>query len=145
MAKVSIYLSFMGDTEKAFQFYKSVFQTEFISPIMYNRDLSKFEGMPQISEEDGNKIMHVSLPILAGTILMGTDMLESMGHKLEPGNNMSINLEFDTVDEMNRVYNLLAEGGSECRQPSKMFWGAYWGVCKDKFDIRWMFSCEISQ
>src|SRR5436309_178445 len=99
MASVSIYLNFMGNTKEAFEFYRSVFGTEYSSPIMYNRDIPTNPGMPAFSEEDAGKVMHVALPILGGTIIMGTDMLESMGHKLKIGNNTTINLEPDTREE----------------------------------------------
>ena len=33
MARVSTYLNFANNTEEAFLFYKSVFKTEFVSPI----------------------------------------------------------------------------------------------------------------
>ena len=34
MARVTTYLNFAGNTEEAFLFYKSVFKTEFIGPIV---------------------------------------------------------------------------------------------------------------
>jgi len=95
MAKVSIYLNFQGNTEEAFNFYKSVFNTEFIGPMMKHRDIPPQEGMPAFSEADKNKVMHVCLPVLGGVNIMGTDMLESMGQKLVIGNNTTINLEPD--------------------------------------------------
>lgn len=144
MAKVSIYLNFMGNTEEAFNFYKSVFNTEFIGPIIRNKDFPAPEGMPAFSEEDKNKIMHVCLPILGGVSIMGTDMLESMGHKLVVGNNTTINLEPDSKEETDRLYNLLSEGATECTPMSQQFWG-YWGVCLDKFGIRWMFNFPNQQ
>ncbi|GAC1598935.1 MAG: VOC family protein [Chitinophagaceae bacterium] len=141
MASVSIYLNFMGNTKEAFEFYKSVFGTEYVAPIMYNRDVPASPGMPPFSEADAGKVMHVSLPILGGTVIMGTDMLESMGHQLKIGNNTTINLEPDTREETERLYNLLSEGATECMPLQDMFWGAYWGVCLDKYGIRWMFNC----
>lgn len=139
MAKVSIYLNFMGKTEEAFNFYKSVFKSEFSSPIFRMRDIANQEGMPTLSETNKNKIMHIELPILDGTVLMGTDMLESMGHKLIIGNNTTLNLELDSKTEADNIYNLLSNGGSECVAPHDEAWG-YWGVCLDKFGIRWMFN-----
>ena len=87
--------------------------------------------------------MHVELPILAGHVLMATDMVESMGHALRIGNNTTINLEPDTRDEADRLYAALSEGGdeTECSPLADMFWGAYWGTCLDRFGIRWMFNC----
>lgn len=140
MSKVSIYLNFQGNTEEAFSFYKSVFGTEYDAPIMYNRDIPSAEGMPTLPESELNKVMHVSLPILGGTRIMATDMLESMGHKLVIGNNTTINLEPDTREETERLFNALSAGGSDTMPLQDMFWGAYWGCCLDRFGIRWMFN-----
>ena len=139
MAKTNIYLNFMGNTEEAFNFYKSAFNTEFSAPIMYLKDTPPQPGRPPLSEDDGKKVMHVALPILGGVNIMGTDMLESMGHQLKIGNNFTIQLETDTKEEADRLYNMLSQGGSENVAPHDEFWG-YWGVCLDKFGIRWMFS-----
>lgn len=140
MAKVSIYLNFQGNTEEAFNFYRSVFQTEFIDNIIYNKDVPAQEGMPAFMENERYKVMHVSLPILGGTHIMGTDMLESMGHKLVIGNNTTINLEPDTKEETERLFQMLSEGGSGIVPLSQQFWGALWGCCLDKYGIRWMFN-----
>ncbi|MBY0433442.1 MAG: VOC family protein [Cyclobacteriaceae bacterium] len=140
MSKISIYLNFQGNTEEAFNFYKSVFKTEFVAPIMYNKDIPSHEGMPPLPENEKGKVMHVCLPILGGTQIMGTDVLESMGHRLKLGNNISINLEPDTKEETDRLFNALSEGGSDIMPMQDMFWGAYWGCCLDKFGICWMFN-----
>lgn len=143
MAKVSIYLNFMGNAEEAVNHYKKVFRTEFSAPIFRMNDLPPGDdgnsegGFPELSDADKNKVMHVALPILDGTEIMATDMLESMGHKLIEGNNVTISLTPDSRAEADRLYNELAEGGSESVAPHEEFWG-YWGVCKDKFGIRWM-------
>lgn len=139
MAKTNVYLNFQGNAEEAFNLYKSVFKTEWAAPIMRMGDMPPQEGMPPLSEEDKRKVMHVSLPILGGTNIMGTDMLESMGHKLKIGNNITISLEPDTKEEADRMYNALSQGATECVTPHDEFWG-YWGVCLDRFGIRWMFN-----
>jgi PhnB protein len=139
MAKVSIYLNFMGNTEEAFNYYKSVFKTDFSSPLMRMGDMPPAEGMPKLTEEEKTKVMNVALPILGGTIIMGTDMLESLGHKLVIGNNTTITLEPDSKEEADRLYKALSAGGSESVAPHDEFWG-YWGVCLDRFGIRWMFN-----
>jgi len=144
MAKVSIYLNFMGKTEDAFNFYKSVFKTEFATPVMYMKDMPAQPGMPALSEKDANSVMHVALPILAGTLLMGTDMLESMGHKLVVGNNVTISLEPDSKEETDRLFKALSEGGSDIAPMRDEFWG-YWGCCLDKFGTRWMFNFPKQQ
>ena len=145
MAKVSIYLNFQGKTEEAFNFYKSIFKTEFSAPIMYNRDVPKMEGMPEFPENEKGMVMHVALPILGGTVIMGTDMLESMNHKIKIGNNTTINLEPDSKEETERLFKALSAGASDIAPLMDQFWGAYWGCCLDKYGIRWMFNFTYPQ
>ena len=139
MAHVSIYLNFQGNAEEAFNFYKKTFKAEFSTPIMRMGDMPPQPGAPALSEADKKKVMHVALPILGGTEIMATDMLESMGHKLIEGNNVTISLNPDTKAEADRLYKELSQGGADGVAPHDEFWG-YWGTCKDKFGIRWMFN-----
>jgi PhnB protein len=139
MAYVYIYLNFGGNAEEAFNHYKKVFRTEFSTPLSRMKDMPPREGAPALSEADKNKVMHVALPILGGTQIMASDMLESMGHKLVEGNNFTICLSPDTKEEADRLYNELSEGGSDAVAPHDEFWG-YWGTCKDRFGTRWMFN-----
>lgn len=139
MASVAIYLNFQGNTEEAFNHYKKVFRTEFSTPPMRVRDMPAREGMPAPPESDKDKVTHVALPLFAGVQLMGTDMLESMGQKLIEGNNFTINLGPDTKEEADRLFNELSDGGKDSIAPHDEFWG-YWGTCKDRFGIRWMFN-----
>ena len=143
MAQVSIYFNFMGNAEEAFDFYKKVFKTEYSAPIMRMKDIPTQPGIPELSEADKNKVMHVALPILGGTEIMATDVLESTGHKLIEGNNFTISLNPDTKEEADRLYQELSQSGTDCVAPHEEFWG-YWGTCKDQFGIRWMFNI-ISQ
>jgi PhnB protein len=140
MSKVSIYLNFQGNAEEAFNFYKSVFRTEFAGPVARMSDIPAQPGMPALPEKEKNAIMHIALPILDGTVLQATDMLESMGHKLKIGNNTTICLEPDSKEETDRLFKALADGGSDVQPPQDMFWGAYWGTCLDKYGVRWMFN-----
>ena len=139
MSKVAIYLNFQGNTEEAFNAYKSIIGTEFSTPIMRLKDIPPNPSMPKLSESDLNSVMHVALPIIGGTELMGTDMLESMGHKLVIGNNTTISLQLDSKEAADRLYNALSEGGTDKEPMRDEFWG-YWGCCLDKFGIRWMFN-----
>jgi PhnB protein len=141
MARVSTYLNFPGNTEEAFNFYKSVFKSEFSHPI------SRFGGnpsqpdQPPMSEADKNLVMHVELPILGGHVLMGTDAPESMGFKVVSGNNTYVNLEPDTRAETDRLFQALSAGGKVEMALQEMFWGGYFGSLKDRFGIQWMFNC----
>lgn len=140
MAKVSTYLNFVRNTEEAFLFYKSVFKTEFTA-LMRFKESPGCPGQGPLPEGDANLIMHVSLPTLGDHLLMGTDSPESMGFKLNQGNNVHINLEPDTKAETDRLFAALSQGGTVGAPLQDMFWGAYWGCLTDRFGIRWMFNC----
>lgn len=107
MAKINPYLNFLGNTEEAFNFYKSVFGGEFSSFVRF-RDTEHGANLP---EEDKDKLMHVSLPI-GNTILMATDALESAGHKLRIGDNFSISITPENMDEANKIFDGLSAGAT---------------------------------
>jgi PhnB protein len=138
MAFTSIYLNFKGNAEEAFTHYKKVFKTEFATPLSRMGDMPPREGAPALSESEKKKVMHVSLPILGGTLIMATDMLEGMGQLVE-GNNFTISLSPDDKQEADRLFKELSEGGKDAVAPHDEFWG-YWGTCQDRFGIRWMFN-----
>ncbi|MEI2702715.1 MAG: VOC family protein [Baekduia sp.] len=142
MASVSTYLNFDGTTEAAFNFYRDVFGTEFDAPVQYMRDIPMAPGQTPLAEDEQGRVMHVSLPILAGHRLMGTDTIKSMGDEWSPGNTMSINLQPDTRAETDRLFAALSEGGEPEMAPQEMFWGDYFGYCVDRFGTRWMFNCS---
>jgi PhnB protein len=141
MASVSTYLNFNGTTEAAFNFYATVFGTEFSMPIMRLGDAAPMPEMPELTDEVKSLVMNVQLPILAGHVLMGTDIVESLGHSLTQGNNVSINLIPDTRLETDRLYAALSDNGTDVSGMQDMFWGAYFGTCVDRFGTRWMFNC----
>ena len=140
MSRVNTYLNFPGNTEEAFGFYKEVFGTEFIS-ITRMKDMPRPPGAPVLSESDANKLMNIQLPITNGHVLMATDALESQGHKVNPGNNVTISLDLDSQEEAERIYEKLLTNSPENSGPlAPMPWGALWGSCQDQFGIRWMIS-----
>lgn len=145
MARVSTYLNFARSTEQAFLFYKSVFRSEFSTPIMRYRDIPAQPGCPALPEADTDLVMHVELPILGGHVLMGTDAPESVGSPVTPGNNVYIVLEPDTRAETDQLFKALSEGGTVCMPLQEMFWGGYFGSLTDKFGVRWMFNCANKQ
>ncbi|HLP81538.1 MAG TPA: VOC family protein, partial [Nitrosomonas sp.] len=70
------------------------------------------------------------------------DAPETMGFKLNPGNNVHINIETDTREETTNLFNKLSAGGKITMPLSDMFWGDFFGSCTDKFGINWMFNCR---
>lgn len=135
MAQVNPYITFNGNCEEAFNFYKSVFGGEF--PY-----IGRFGDMPSedesISDDEKNKIMHVSLPISQETILMGSDTMGDHAAGFNAGNNISLSLDTDSREEAERLFNGLSEGGTVTMPLADTFWGAYFGMWTDKFGINWM-------
>lgn len=138
MLSSNTYLNFSGNTEEAFNFYKSVFGGEFTA-------LIRFKETPdgeKIPPGDRNKIMHVELPLGKNNFLMGTDALESMGHKLTIGNNFSVSVNAESKEEADKLFKGLSDGGKVNVKLTETFWGAYWGMLTDKFNIQWMISFD---
>lgn len=88
--------------------------------------------------------MHVSLPI-NGNVLMGTDTLESMGQKLNVGDNFSVSVNTDSEAESDQIFNALAVGGEIIMPLEKAFWGAYFGMLKDRFGIQWLVNFDYNE
>jgi len=138
-ARVCTYLNFPGKTEEAFNFYRSIFKTEFSGKgIQRLGDVPASVEHPPLSDEDKKLILHIELPITGGHILMGTDAPESMGFKLTSGNNMHISIEPESRKETKRLFDALSEGGTVTMPLEDMFFGAYYGSCTDKYGINWM-------
>ena len=121
-----------------------MFGTEFLFPINRIGEVPDDENTPPLSESEKLLVMRVELPILDGHLLMGTDVLASMGHELKVGNNVTTNLEPDTREETDRHYDALSAGGQAGSGMHEMFWGSYWGSCLDRFGVRWMFNFPLA-
>jgi PhnB protein len=135
MTKLNPYLNFSGNTEEAFNFYKSVFGGEFTSVVRY-KDMP-IEGM-SIPKKDENKIMHVSLPIGKDNVLMASDALESLGQKLTQGNNLYISVHPESKEEADRIFGALSAAGRVEMSIADQPWGDYYGSLKDRFGVQWM-------
>lgn len=137
MTTVNIYLTFNGNCEEAFNFYKSIFGGEF-------KHVGRFDEMPQqegtapIHDSEKNKIMHISLPVSKETVLMGCDSAETFGETTIFGNNFSITVNGNNKAEADRLFNGLSKGGKVTMPMNDTFWGSYYGLFTDKFGINWM-------
>ena len=140
MATTNIYLTFEGNCKEAFDFYKSVFGGDFPHVGKFG-DIPTKDGKP-ISEQEKEKIMHISLPISKETMLMGSDAGADWGKGLTIGNNFSIAINADSREEADKLFNGLSEGGSITMPLQEMFWGAYFGMLVDKFNINWMINYD---
>lgn len=138
MAQVNAYLTFNGNCEQAFSFYKSAFGKEFQYMGRYKENQPECE----MTEEEGNRIMHVSLPISEETVLMGSDANEKFGNLPTFGNNIALSINTNSAEEADDLFNKLSKDGKITMPMEKTFWGAYFGMFTDKFEINWMINYD---
>lgn len=134
---INPYLNFNGNTEEAFNFYKSIFGGEFVMVMRFGDNPDAGNVQPGTE----NMIMHIALPV-GNNILMGTDATDMMGFKLSFGNNIYLTLSPDSREQTDELFAKLSEGGRVDHPLQDMFWGAYFGTATDKFGIQWMFSYD---
>jgi PhnB protein len=139
MTTVNPYLTFNGNCEEAFNFYKAAFGGEFQFVGRY-KDVPAVDR-PKFAVEDDEKIMHISLPISKETILMGCD---NPARQTTPfGDNISLSISTDSRVKADQIFTELSKGGYVTMQMAETFWGSYFGVLTDKFGIHWTISCEL--
>jgi PhnB protein len=140
MTTVNPYLTFNGNCEEAFNFYKSVFRSEF-------QFIGRYKDVPPpdrqiFAPENDEKIMHISLPISKETSLMGCDNAELYKQAIAFNRAISLSIEADNTSEADRIFSKLSEGGKIQMPMNKTFWGSYFGMVQDKFGVHWMISCS---
>lgn len=134
MKGINITLIFNGHTEEVFEFYKSIFGTEYIS---FQR-MKDMPGAPPMSAEDGEKVLYASLPV-GSSVLMGMDMPAQRG-LVNLGTNFMPSLQTSSEEETTEIFNKLAEGGTITMPLGHQFWGSFFGMVTDKYGIQWMLS-----
>lgn len=135
MAKINPHVHYNGNTEEAFEFYRSVFGGAFTKLVRY-KDMS-MAGYP-FPEHELNKIMHISLPIGGGSVLMGSDVPEILGKVSEEENRSKITISADNKEEAEHLFNGLSAGGAIEYPMGDSPWGSYFGAFRDKYGIEWM-------
>lgn len=142
ITKFNPYLTFNGNCEYAFNFYQTVFGGEYSSLVRFNETQHE-EGAVSVSEEKGNQIRHIALPLNNDTVLMGSDTFDTAS--LTEGNNLKISISTDSKEEAERIFNALAKDGTVKVPLSDSFWGLLYGSLIDKFGIHWLIEVPNDQ
>jgi len=138
MKRATPYLYFVGNTQEAFAFYRSVFGGEYTAVVRY-RDMPSPDAAEGASESDeGDLIAHISLPIAKETSLMGSDVSSSGADRYTVGTNVEIHLEAEDADEARRVFDALSDGGTTQMPLEPSPWSALFGACIDRYGVRWL-------
>lgn len=143
MAQINAYVNFNGNCEEAFNFYRSVFGGEFAYVGRY-KDMPAGEGV-DMSGPEGEKIMHISLPISSETVLMGSDIGGEWAKDHKYGNNVQLSINATSEEEAKTLFEGLSAGGEIIMPLDKTFWGALYGIFIDKFGINWMVNYDYNQ
>ncbi len=137
---LNVYLTFNGNCQEAFDFYKSVFGGAYLN-------VARYKDVPAEQQHDpaeGEKIVNVSLPIGGNSVLMGSDMPNAYG-KAVTGTNFSVSIHPDSKDEAQRLFEGLSAGGTVTMPMADAFWGAYFGMFTDQFGIQWMINYDYNR
>jgi PhnB protein len=134
MKTLNPYLFFPGNCEEAMNYYKECLDGEITA-------LQRFGDTEMPVEEDyRNKIMHGELRS-EGIHIMFSD---GAPHKeIVEGDNVQLSITVETTEEQDKIFDTLAKEGKITMPLEKTFWGARYGMLKDKFGIRWMLNCEM--
>ncbi len=130
---VGPYLTIDG-VEEAISFYQAVFNGELLSKMM---------------AEDGERVLHATMRIHGGTVMMSDEFPEYGGHPapdMERGSPVAMSLRFKDPRNVDRVYALALEnGGKESAKPEDMFWGDRFAQVIDIKGHRWMLVAPLEK
>lgn len=127
--RLNPYLNFRDTTRQAMEFYHSVFGGELTSSTFAEFGVTDGEG-----EQD--KIMHSMLTTDGGMVLMAADVPNSMEYA--PGENFSVSLSGDDDKELRGYWEKLSDGGTVIEPLAQAPWGDSFGMCVDRYGVRWM-------
>jgi len=129
------YLSFNGQCEEAFKFYEKALGGKIEA-------IHRYEGSPMtkhVPAEWQSKVMHVTLKLAGGMVLMGSDPPPG---RYQAPQGFSVSLSMKDPAETERIFSELAQGGRVDMPIQQTFWSARFGMLVDQFGIPWMLNCE---
>ena len=131
------YFAFPGTAREAMEYYQSIFGGE-LRLITFG----DFNVVPDTDPAHGH-VMHAALvtPVLT---LAASDYDERFtgGTPYTVGENLSVSLWGDDVDEGRRIFEQLANGGTVTMEFGPQDWGANYGSCVDRFGQSWSVNVE---
>lgn len=134
MKSVTTYLHFNGNCRDAMQFYQKCLGTDIqITPVM------DAAGKP--STDARARVMHSQLLYNGQPLLQASDDLSGSSPKL--GDNFQIAIECESVEEIDRLFAALNQGGKVRLPLGNVPWGARFGMLTDKFGIQWLLNCYL--
>lgn len=119
-------------------FYKQVFNGEVVALMRFKDG----PGSDKLSHDEQNRIMHITLSIGEGTLIMGSDTPKAFSSSMVKGNTVSLAVGLESKEQAATIFDALASGGSTLMPIQDTFWGAYFGMLIDKYGTHWMVSYD---
>ena len=136
--KILPYILFNGNCREAVAFYAEVFGSPKKEIMSYKKmDTKYYES--GIKEDDKQLVMHSKLIINEANVMF-SDLVPGMA--FIEGNNVTLIIISDEMEEIKDVYFNLKEGGAVDRELQETFWSKAYGSMKDRFGIGWQMSYE---
>ncbi|WP_194774654.1 VOC family protein [Pararhodonellum marinum] len=135
MIKINPYLGFDGNCREAMTYYQKCFGGELTFQTFGESPMSE-----QTPPDKQDRILHSSLSH-GDFIIMGTDMTPPGGFKA--GTEVGLAVNFDSEEEIRKVYDLLKEGGKVYDELKESFWGSLFASIQDKYGKDWMLDFEL--
>lgn len=135
--KLIPFLGFSGQAHEAMAFYAKALGAQVTSEMKY-RDMPPSDGSPGCNEMPPETLDHVAHSQLeiGNAILMAAD-----GPGGGEGGSTTINVDVDSIEEAERVFAALAEGGQAQMPIAETFWAHRWGMLIDRYGKPWMVNC----
>ncbi|MCB1555612.1 MAG: VOC family protein [Xanthomonadales bacterium] len=128
------YLMFPGCCADAFAHYARVLRGEIVFRMTYG-EMPDMPGCEEMPADTRQQIGHMAM-VAGDATLMGAD-----GPPTQDAGGTTINIEVDTIEEAERVFGELAEGGSVQMPIGETFWAHRWGTLVDRYGKPWMVNC----
>jgi PhnB protein len=126
------YIIFNGDCEAALNFYSKAMEGAI-------GEISRYADAPEHpGKMDPQKIMHTHFTVDGNMMFMASDGPSDA----KDSGMVSLSLNMTDVGKTQNVFARLSEGGTVTMPLQETFWGATFGMLKDKYGIKWMINCE---
>ncbi len=131
--QVTPYLFFNGNCQEALSFYHGIFGGK-LHLMTYGEQIGP--GCPLATKD---KIMHGAVTV-GDFLLMASDAFDAAPTK---GTTVRLSLNCQSLEDIERIYTKLVEGGVVCHALQDMPWGDRFGTLEDKFGMEWMLNCSL--
>ena len=141
MKQINTYLMFDGNCREAMTFYNQCLGAELNMMTYGEMPGQEASGQCNIPEEAKGRIMHACVnkgPVM----LMASDIMPGMPGVFTHGNNFSVNISCESVQEIEGLFTAFGNGGKITMPLQETFWAARFGMLTDQFGIDWMFNLE---